>query len=114
MEPPETNSIVRSVSLGVLAQYPLVIHFNVFHATRLAWRYVGATYHALRPGPQAARINSVNARYVFPKRRPATRTRKRSSHRKTIPCGGFNRIIMPPPSRSRPQSQELRKARSQD
>jgi hypothetical protein len=50
---------------------------------------VGATYQATRPGPQAARHNSVQAKKVFPKRRPAASTRKRLLQVKTDDCGGF-------------------------
>src|SRR5579872_2664617 len=90
MVPPVINSIVKSVSFGFAAQYGLVITFSVFHATRFACLYVGATYHAFPPGTQAARISSFNARKVLPKRLPAAKTRKRLEQRNTVHCGRFS------------------------
>jgi hypothetical protein len=39
------------------------------------------------------RISSANARYDFPKRRPATNTRKRAGHRNTFHCGRLSKTV---------------------
>src|SRR5579871_2394932 len=46
-------------------------------------------YQARRPGAQAARQSSTSERKVFPKRRPATSTRKRAFELNTFHCGGL-------------------------
>src|SRR5436190_19514929 len=51
-------------------------------------------YQATRPDPQAARHNSVNARYVLPKRRPAARTRNRAAFWSTRHWGVLSRTCM--------------------
>src|SRR5580704_8395200 len=60
-------------------------------------------YQAKRPGAQAARQSSTSERNVFPKRRPATSTRKRAFELKTSHWGGLRTtvglgavIVLPP------------------